>query len=47
MRIENNNGTDHYRIVFIPTIEYEYDWGDRYVNVYFLVWKFVFRLKRK
>lgn len=47
MRIENNNGTDHYKIIFIPTIEYEYDWGDRYISLYFLYWKFIFRLKRK
>ena len=34
MKIEINNGTDHYRIVFIPTLEYEYDWGDKYLNIY-------------
>lgn len=47
MRIENNNGTDHYRIKFLPTIEYEYDWGDKYISIYFLFWQLIFKLRRK
>jgi len=47
MKTENNNGTDHYKVVYIPTIEYEYDWGDRFLNIYFLKWKLIFKLRRK
>lgn len=47
MRIENNKSILHQKIFILPAFEYEIDYDDRYINIYFLHWKFIFRLKRK
>jgi len=47
MRIEKNKSILHKKIFILPGFEYEIDYDDRYINIYFLYWKFIFRFRRK
>ena len=47
MKIENNWRSMHKKVFIFPAIEYEKDWDDKYLNIYFLIWKLIFRFRRK
>lgn len=45
IRKERITGDLHRRIFILPAFEYENDWGDIYLNIYFLGSKIIIRFK--
>lgn len=45
IKTEKIDGTLHRRLFVFPGIEYEKDYNIIYINIYFLKWKIIYRVK--